>query len=67
MKIGLVLDESEKYDGYNWHNIYAEEFGKLGDILKKNKTLSFKKISSPDFIKEIKKLVRLNILVYEIK
>lgn len=31
MRVGLVLDESEKYDGYNWHDAYAKEFEELGD------------------------------------
>lgn len=31
MMIGIVKDESEKYDEYNWHDAYAEEFKKLGD------------------------------------
>lgn len=31
MKVGLVMDESKKYDRYNWHDAYAKEFEKLGD------------------------------------
>lgn len=55
MKIGLVMDESEKYDGYNWHDSYAEEFKKLGDqvlFLDFKKSDWFKKIkvSKPDII-----------------
>lgn len=42
MKIGLVKDESEKYDGYNWHDAYAKEFEALGDEVI---FLDFKKIN----------------------
>ena len=55
MKIGLVLDESEKYDGYNWHDIYAEEFKKLGDKVlflnfKKRNWIEQIKLAKPNFI-----------------
>jgi len=29
--IGLIKDESAKYDGYNWHDEYAKHFVDLGD------------------------------------
>lgn len=55
MKIGLVIDESEKYDGYNWHDVYAEEFKELGDEVifldyKKNDWFEQTKVSMPDVI-----------------
>jgi glutathione synthase/RimK-type ligase-like ATP-grasp enzyme len=48
MKIGLVMDESSKYDGYNWHDAYAQEFTLLGDEVI---FLNFKKI---DWLEQIK-------------
>ena len=55
MKVGLVLDESEKYDGYNWHDVYAEEFKRLGDEVifldfKKRNWLEQIKLTKPDLI-----------------
>ena len=55
MKVGLILDESEKYDGYNWHDVYAEEFRKLGNEVaflnfKKRDWLEQIKSSKPDLI-----------------
>ena len=55
MKVGLVLDESEKYDGYNWHDIYAKEFKELGDEVvfldfKKENLLYQIKLLKPDLI-----------------
>ncbi len=47
MKVGLVIDESEKYDGCNWHDVYAKEFEKLGDEII---FLDFKKM---DWLKQI--------------
>jgi RimK family alpha-L-glutamate ligase len=49
MIIGIVKDESEKYDGYNWHDVYREEFEKLGD---ETILLDFKKI---DWFEQVKK------------
>ena len=40
MRAGLVIDESEKYDGYNWHDVYAREFSALGSEVR---LLDFKK------------------------
>src|SRR3989344_8907707 len=55
MKVGLVLDESEKYDGYNWHDVYAEEFKKLRyEVIfldfKKRNWLEQIKLAKPDLI-----------------
>ncbi|OGJ15388.1 hypothetical protein A3K73_07985 [Candidatus Pacearchaeota archaeon RBG_13_36_9] len=50
MIIGIVKDESEKYDGYNWHDVYKREFEKLGD---EATLLDFKKI---DWLEQIKKI-----------
>lgn len=55
MKVGLVMDESEKYDGYNWHDVYAKEFKELGDEVvfldfKKRNWLEQIEISKPDLI-----------------
>ena len=47
MKVGLVKDKSEKYDGYNWHDVYAKEFEALGDEII---FLDFQKI---DWLKQI--------------
>jgi len=27
MKVGLIHDESKRYDGYNWHDEYASYLG----------------------------------------
>jgi glutathione synthase/RimK-type ligase-like ATP-grasp enzyme len=31
MLVGLIKDESGRYDGYNWHDAYAQHFNDLGD------------------------------------
>lgn len=55
MKVGLVLDKSGKYDGYNWHDVYAKEFKNLGDDIvfldfKKEDWLEQIKILKPDIM-----------------
>lgn len=55
MKVGLVKDESEKYDGYNWHDVYAKEFKSLGDEVvfldfKKRDWLNQVETHKPDLI-----------------
>src|SRR3989344_4835850 len=49
MKVGLVIDESERFDGYNWHNVYAKEFKILGDEVS---FLDFKKM---DWLEQVKR------------
>lgn len=49
MMIGIVKDESEKYDGYNWHDAYAEEFKRLGD------EIVFFDFKKSDWLEQIKK------------
>lgn len=49
MIVGIVKDESEKYDGYNWHDIYKDEFEKLEN---KVVLLDFKEI---DWFEQVKK------------
>ena len=51
MLIGLVEDESARYDGYNWHDEYSQHFKELGDEVE---LLDFKKANWQNTIEKSK-------------